>query len=489
MGKKLAFKATALEYFEALIPRQRAVTLVHLHHLLEGKLTATPPGFLQLFEHRLFTLLCPVRDGHSIQNLIRIEGCFEVPEGKRIAVPCIERVSIMRGRDVISMSSVLRRQANVPVLYVDAEWLERQFEDPAIRDIHKNEPCATKTDMTRQGFVRERFYGSLDQIRLYAKHSPAFRHTLPFQTAHGLKEVRQLHTFDTGGRIKCAPGELERLLRGFGAVQKPLIAVNFIDRLDPYSLAQTGLMNLLMVNVKYQYPDLNIHIVDIDIRNEQGEFIYGSTLDWYGGDKATPFTMLLYRPKEFKGEGVASLGVGLLQRVDFDLLEGCRGEITRQKESVFRANRDRIIHEAFRAGSTMAETTVIEVKDYMGFEPDEREAAMANLRKESLVVRVNGSRKVDFRKVLRVCANLSQRGMPFTTIVLDDGDEDKVGIMTRFLSEEADIGDAGDIEDMAWMLYEVCILGPGLWEEEAKNLPSSPFMVQGHISGLQDAIR
>ncbi len=364
-----------------------------------------------------------------------------------------------------------------PYIFISENWVQEQLQGPFIKKAYGKERISKAIDTvsTTQSSVRQMFYQNLEQINYYWKHKKIFGYTLPFQNTDFQNDNGSIFIFDATTWSKNDTPRLDQVLRKFEGVEKPFVIINFLDRLCPKSLAQAAFMNQIVYNVTEHWMDVNIAVLNVVVRNEQGVELYQKELEQYfkqtpasWDETPKPFTMFLFRPHVWPEDGVKSLQLGTLQRMDFDLFHGCDGDLTEEERNQrFRLNRDRIMHEMFGMAGKMANQVRMEVKDFRDKNGNELREIIDELRQQAVVIRVSSGEQKDFLAALYSCGRLTELGMPHTVVLRTDKDKDDtpdVAIYDRSypyaLSAFESVEDYLDVSSSAKAHYLCHILKP-----------------------------
>ncbi|OAB55822.1 hypothetical protein AY600_17970 [Phormidium willei BDU 130791] len=295
------------------------------------------------------------------------------------------------------------------------EWLEKERTNPFVQRACGREGLVSRMHIpiTTAMEIEGRFYASPRQIERgkAAEQRFATPSALP---AWIVSEYCRRMRFDPPMADRPHIPGLTGAIEAARQHPETMVIVNFVDELDPFSLAQQEFINLVITCLPRQSPRLRIDIIDVVIRDREGrrafeqEFRAFHAANLLGADAArapaSPFTGVLgQRLPDVEEEHPAVLPLFDRRRLyDFDLFAGCRdaegrvearGSYARGAER-YKLNLRRAVFNLFKlAAEICTRETMIEFKDLRGLSHPEAVSFMYSLSKRAALVAVNAGRE------------------------------------------------------------------------------------------------
>lgn len=186
---------------------------------------------------------------------------------------------------------------------LDNAWVVEQLQNPFVyKNFSESFSSIANTPVTFPMLMEARFYREINQI--YISKSVERKYGFkPYYPDECAQDYCERIKFDATFRNQIKQISLHSFLESFSKFKDVLVIVNFIDELDPLSLAQVEFINASVFFMRAQYPDTKIQVVDVVARDIQGARPYFDEFLFYHKQHRlelrdqnrilAPFTMVL----------------------------------------------------------------------------------------------------------------------------------------------------------------------------------------------------
>ncbi|MBN9890151.1 hypothetical protein [Salipiger abyssi] len=462
MSLKVCIAPQAAKDFEGLPAANKVRVAVALLSMMEEGFAKIGPKMLRWSAENRFTLYLSRRPNHfDLQRGSEIHGVFDerFPGSVFIThVKMIQRkVKITSVKPhVTSLTSRKEKDVHADFLErceeISRDWLQEVFDDPfnkrALADLSKPD---TDIPLTRPMYIMGAFYNSVDQIHLDAaarkKHGIgpgcAF-----LQGECGVSRIEIDETVPDGRDI------LARRLTLLEKQEGVLLGVSLVDPLDPLSLAQRDLVRSAMFTAKLQFPETDIEVIEVIVRNSEGVAIHSSARAFLEHEGLLPrrseqakhatFTAFFRKARSERSGSQRAFPFRSEQRwFDIDIFENC-GDETKgyMVDAQFQVNCLRGIGTILRAaGLASRDSAMIEVRDLSHLPKDQFWEIIQELSGYgALVIAPAAASQEDVELLLKECANAMLSGwLPFSAIILHGDVAEHQVVVPQGLKEDGPI--------------------------------------------------
>lgn len=430
---KIFIAKTELHYIDRLPASFQAFFYHSLDVVLDGGLTALPPGYTTIDnEKRIYRTVLTTEwlADREVSSLI-VEGWFDHDEAGDTHYYFEHAEALVEGGaiDHFEKDSVKEDYKEIT-----RDFVANKKGSKLVKKCWQNlkERAAYFLPYLR---TKQNFYPDLKAIHEFRIHRERYGALTakPFDQP-GIREVHNLTITQSKGNSNSQ--RLHAIIdKAKNKYTHPFIVLNFLDALDAYHQAQIEFFEILIANLSGYSPDTDMIIINVPIRDEKGQRYYcddyasyqKSTPPSWGmtNDEIRPFSVVLFGPQNTLALSRKALSFSKpkFESLYIDLFQKCRCEkITdEQRDVLFQTNLDLIIHELFAAaGSMLSEIGVITL-DYKGSGQENIEIKCGAFADQTVVIRVNDDNENQWKEVIHACAYLQISGFPYVIIVKAEG--------------------------------------------------------------------
>ncbi len=312
------------------------------------------------------------------------------------------------------------------------DWVAEEIKNPFIhRNNSEGFSSLFKTPVTHSMIMESRFYGDIDQIHL--SKAIEKRHGFkPYITEESAQDYCEHMRFDASSKNDILKKSLYEFLENYENYPETLVIVNFIDELDPLSLAQSEFINFMIFYMHCQFPDLKIQVVDVITRDLQGAQPYIEEFTHYhkqhrlaldGQNKPlAPFTMVLGElPCPLRGRQLRLPLPGYRRWFDIDLFANCReqADYSYMRTAIYKGNLRSAAYDLMRAGGLMnTKIAMVNFKDLRDYPKSEVHEDIIEILKFSAVLLMNDDKNSPAYEVAKTTSDYAQAiGFPFIVTI------------------------------------------------------------------------
>ena len=325
---------------------------------------------------------------------------------------------------------------------INDAWIDKERENPFVNQALKNSSTLTSIAPVTLPMVIERmFYRNIEQIHRAVRAQEIFGFVPKYPHDHtknylNFCSFNKRIRFDVDYKNKTNSTPLINYLERFEYKNDNLLLVNFIDELDPLSLAQADFINgMVKIFFKRQYPSLIIHVVDVIIQDKQGRKPYYEEFIHYHGQHRfnlkfsregtnkppAPFTMVLGEIHEALRDDQYSLPMSERHHMfDVDLFIGCRGEAGyHSRDMRYSRNVKSAIYNLLRAaGFVTSERYTVGYTDLRRGCEQEIDRDIREILKTSAIIYINDEITSTSAELARNASySMMSSGYPHVTII------------------------------------------------------------------------
>ena len=323
---------------------------------------------------------------------------------------------------------------------VDEDWLERRFSDPFVRNTlsSKNKRASSKAPALFSMRMETAFYANFEQIRVSKEAERKYGYK-PYWSDKDVQGICERIRFDATYKNKPGKTPLRDYLESFNENRDILVIVNFIDELDPLSLAQVEYINSVIFFTNRQYREVKMQVVDVIVRDLQGACPYREEFVFFHKqhrlileDKEralAPFTMVLGEIAPDKRESSFPEQLRLpfenyRRWFDIDLFFDCRDPGLCRYRATFNYKQN-LLSAAFNlmcaAGVIIRSFNYVQHRDLRGLPETQVREHIEFLLKRSALVLINDEiASPAGRLCVDACAVAQGTGYAFAAVLLTD---------------------------------------------------------------------
>lgn len=494
--------------------------LRHLSLLSASGVTSILPGRVRFGWKNDFKVFAPRKhfsvgfeDGVVIHGFWKPEfdGVYyiyklqEIREGK--CVQSGEYFSSLHGSEEEPVKDITQYREMPPT------WLNEQKEKPWTAKSNTEINSYGQTNATMPMYMEEVcFYRYAWNIYDFAALAQKQGTELPWSFASAPDSCQRI-VFGAHPNGKPNSKTLHKYLSDSLKPGKTLAFVHFKDEQDALCQAQEEFLNMMTLYLTEEHRDLKIVIVDVVIRDRQGQRLYqkewreyfaqnmlGRGGSCFSGDPS-PFVMVLgHISKEAMKNQSAFMRKQGTRLLDVDLFHDCRhlvretenGRCNWEANDQFRSNFKLAMHEIWRVAGIVGNNAQSIAKDYTRLPKETVKRLCWDLEDHAVIIRIHTRNKDVVKTALTVCNHLKASGCPYVEVVITDGPEniievhDDTDMYSECTIKEAGVSSAEGDDDLFWAVeqaarrkYNVHKLGgasPMLVRPEPAKLPDQEDM-------------
>jgi len=430
-----------------------------LELLIVGGHTFIPPFAIAYGNRGAFTIYANRnRADHIFDNCAILMGYFKgeeyyVDEMRRIENHICQTTGNAQAKySQLHIFDTKDRSGNVDqsdYTLIDEAWKNKVITDPFSKKSYHQIPSSSKIATTRMMRLERQFFKNLTQINGYIKARDLVGsvRSYPYEISDEGVDVQR---FDRTSPQAGNSVVLDDLLNRKKLREQEFRIINWLDLTDEWNGVQRELMGLCAYYLLQTFPNLNISMVDIAVRDKHGETPYYR--DFLKAVKAAeniehglwPFST--FQSLEFNHDSKV-VNLGTFQeplQLHVDLFKSCRefsDEIGttdfdaewKQKiafDDTYKKNLRGIIHEMYRMGGLATDYANVKVTDFrgMGDRDASGQSVQFNLEEESVTVTVYGDDDTSFKDAAHACCNAMLKGYSSVAILRKDGENGMVKV-------------------------------------------------------------